>query len=344
MTNQYQKTAIIGIQSHLADAILSSEEIENKLAPLYDRLLLPEGRLELMTGIKERRYWPIGTLPSDIASDAAKKLIAKENINTEEIDLLIHASVCRDFLEPATASVVHAKLGLSKHAMAFDLSNACLGMLNAMVIAAQMIERNQIKTALIVGGENSAPLLFQTIDTLNKDLNITRKNIKKYIANLTIGSGACAILLGNREEYPTSPYLTHSTHRTHSDANHLCQGNGNAEQLMMETDSESLLQSGIKIALENWCAFREKTSPDINWAIGHQVGTAHEREVMKALELTNIKTHITYPFLGNTGSVALPITLEQFSQQEANTPEGHGVLLGIGSGLASIFLGVKWQN
>ena len=98
----------------ISDQEMTSEMIESSLSPLYKKLKLPEGRLELMTGIKSRRVWAAGTKPSDLSTLAAEKLFLKSKIPKADVDLLIHASVCRDFLEPATASVVHANLGLSK--------------------------------------------------------------------------------------------------------------------------------------------------------------------------------------------------------------------------------------
>src|SRR5690606_10419051 len=164
----------------------------------YDRLKLPAGRLELMTGIKERRMWDVGVAPSTLSAKAAQNLFEKNSDYHGEVDLLIHASVCRDFLEPSTASVVHDILKLNPNCTFFDLSNACLGVLNAVVVAANMIEHGSIKRALIVSGENSAPLLEQTIARILNDESINRKNIKKLFANLTIGSGAMAFTLTHK--------------------------------------------------------------------------------------------------------------------------------------------------
>ncbi|MEX1100009.1 MAG: 3-oxoacyl-ACP synthase III, partial [Bacteriovoracaceae bacterium] len=87
------------------DVFLSSDELEQKLSPLYNRLKLPFGRLELSTGIKQRGMFQ--TLnPSAISAKAAAKALELSSVKRNEIDLLVHSSVCRDFLEPSTASVV----------------------------------------------------------------------------------------------------------------------------------------------------------------------------------------------------------------------------------------------
>lgn len=329
----------------LSDKSVKSSDIETRLGSLYTKLKLPEGRLELMTGISERRMWEPGTKPSDLSTAAAKKCLAKSKIAASDVDLLIHASVCRDFLEPATASVVHANLGLSRSAMIFDLSNACLGVINAIVVAGNMIESGQIKTALIVSGENGGPLLENTVDELLNNPTIDRKNIKKYIANLTIGSAATAIMITHKDLSPDSPAVLGGAVETDSSANHLCRGDGNTHSLVMETDSEELLKYGVALGQSTWQKARAELSwenKNVDFVLTHQVGTAHEKLSLESLELNKIKTFRTYPFLGNTGSSALPITLMMADEQGLINKGENIALLGIGSGLSSIMLGVKW--
>lgn len=325
------------------EKLLSSDDIESRLQPIYQKLKLPAGRLELMTGIKTRGYWEPGTKPSTIATRAAQIIFETEKIDRDSIDLLIHASVCRDFLEPATASVVHANLKLSEHCQIFDLSNACLGVLSATRIAAELIEKGAIKRALIVSGENSGPLLQQTLQALENDQGLTRKSIKKYIANLTIGSAGLAWLLTHQDYAANKPRFIGGAGMTDSEANTLCQGDGNNESLMMETDSEALLEFGVRLARKTW----EKTKLSLQWShddvdyvVGHQVGSAHERLVLEALELHQKKTTTTYQRLGNTGSAALPLTLNQLLDSKPR-PGSKVMLLGIGSGLTSLMIGME---
>lgn len=343
----FQHTVFESYASYTADQSTTSEDIERRLAPLYQRLKLPEGRLELMTGIKERRHFKVGELPSTLSFEAGKRALDRRSIDPESIDLLIHASVCRNFLEPATASVVHHQLGLSPHCLFFDLSNACLGVLNALVVAATMIEKGQIKRALICSGENGAPLLEGTIKKLLNDESIDRKSVKKYFANLTIGSGAVAFILSHDSIAPEAPRLMGGSGMSKSDAVALCQGDGSPDSLMMETDSEALMHAGLELAKENWkkcqkaLGLNALNKGDFHWVIGHQVGKAHEELLSKELQVDHLRTHRTYPHLGNTGSAALPLTLvELFDSGEINKGE-RLALLGIGSGLSSLMLGVQ---
>lgn len=329
----------------LPDNIMTSEAIENELQEVYQRLKLPLGRLEMMSGIKARRFWPNGTLPSDLSTAAARKILDKNSCYSQSIDLLIHASVCRDFLEPSTASVVHSNLELGPECMIFDLSNACLGMISSLYQAASLIELGAIKRALIVSGENGGPLLWETINHLKNDSSMTRKKIKKYIANLTIGSAASALLLSHRSLAPQAPQILGGAWCNDTTANKLCRGDGNPHSLMMETHSEELLHHGIALAKKTW----EKTkraldisTEDISLVIAHQVGIAHEKLTMEAMGLAHRPTHISYDHFGNTGSSAISLTL--CLAQEAQKIHKNDLVLfaGIGSALASHFIGVKW--
>lgn len=302
---------------HLPEERISSEAIETRLDPLYRKLKLPHGRLELMSGIRERRVWPSGTRPSELSTKASEILLASHKVDRSEIGLLIHGSVCRDFLEPATSSVIHHSLGLNNDCMIFDLSNACLGVLSSMTIAAKMIEAGTINKALVVSGENGGPLLESTLRELLNNPDINRKSIKKYIANLTIGSAAVAVLMSGEKSESTPHKLLGGSNLTDSKAHVLCQGDGDTDNLTMQTDSEELLKAGIALASENIEGFLRALSwkrDDLDYVIGHQVGKAHEELTMKAMGLSEIETAITYDLLGNTGSAALPITLSHLEQ------------------------------
>ena len=93
----FNNVAIESIAYGLPEEVWTSADLEAKMATVYERLHLPEGRLELMTGIKERRFYPAGT-PASVASAQAGKAALAKSSEREEIDLLIHSAVCRDRL------------------------------------------------------------------------------------------------------------------------------------------------------------------------------------------------------------------------------------------------------
>lgn len=343
---RFQNVAIESLDYVLPDTVMTSAALESELATVYERLKLPRGRLELMTGIKERRFWDTDFKASQASYLAGDKVLKKSQFNREDIQLLIHSAVCRDRLEPATASYVHNLLGLSSSAQIFDVSNACLGFLNAMTIASSMIESGQIERALICSGENGWPLVDNTIKALHNP-KLTRQTIKPYFANLTIGAGAVAAVLCRKDLIKGDALVLHSASvATDTQHNHLCEGDTRENALEMQTDSEALLEAGIKVANKAWTYFVKEsgwTHQTADRIFTHQVGKAHTRALFGALNLDIKKDYSTFEFLGNVGSVSCPITLAHAIEHGAFKVGEKAALLGIGSGLSSLMMAIEWR-
>ncbi|MCK6551840.1 3-oxoacyl-ACP synthase III [Myxococcota bacterium] len=353
---KYRNVSIASLGWAMPPKAVTSAAIEDRLAPLYDRIGLVPGRLELMTGIRERRWWDEPIRPSDIATIAGAHALSRTGFDRARIGCLVHASVCRDFLEPATANVVHERLGLRPECQVLDVSNACLGVMSGMLLVANMIELGQIDAGLIVAGEDGRPLVDATIQRLVSDPTVTRKSIKGSFASLTIGSGGVAVLLTRSDlSGGTGHPILGATIRAATEHNRLCQGgasNGIGDTglaggggLDMSTDAEALLEAGIELAKRNYSALLE----ELAWSadhparvVTHQVGRAHQKALFDVLGLPFDKGFVTFDTLGNVGSVSLPISLALAAEQGFVAP-GHDVaLLGIGSGLSSVMMGVRW--
>lgn len=340
---KFASTCIESLGAALPDEVWTSAQIEERLRPLYERLKLPEGRLELMTGIRERRVWAPGTRPSDATAAAGRAALARSALRADQVELFIHAAVSRDMLEPATASFAHQKIGLPASAQIFDVSNACLGFLNSLTVAASMIEAGQIKCALVASGENGRPLVDQTLRTLLEQ-PLSRNAIKPYFANLTIGSGAVAAVVCHESLVRGRAHrLLGGVARAATQHSALCQGDTHGtEALAMQTDSEQMLIAGVELAGATWREFTAQHGADFARYICHQVGSTHRRKLYEALGLDEAKDFSTFEYLGNTGSVALPVTLAEAIEAGA-VREGDRVgLLGIGSGLNCLMLALEW--
>jgi 3-oxoacyl-[acyl-carrier-protein] synthase-3 len=349
---QYQNVCLEAVSYCLPEETVSSEEIERRLEPLYRRLRLPEGRLELMSGIRERRFWEPEALPSDKSIASGELAITAAGLDRQEIGVLIHGSVCRDYLEPATACRVHHGLGLSRRCVLYDVSNACLGLMNGVLQAANMIELGQVRAALVLGTESSRPLVETTIEALNRDVSLTRSSIKSAIASLTIGSASSAILLTHREQSRTGNRLLSAAVRANTDFHQLCQSGrdeavGSGMQPLMDTDSEQLMREGIATGVETFGEFLEAANwepADIGRTFCHQVGATHRKLMLESLGLAPERDFATFPWLGNTGSVALPVTLA-IGLQGGHVQAGDRIaMLGIGSGINCVMLAVHWQT
>ena len=349
---RYQNVCLEAVSYCLPDETVSSEELERRLEPLYRRLRLPEGRLELMSGIRERRFWEPGVLPSEKSIASGEWVIAAAGIERREIGVLIHGSVCRDYLEPATACRVHHGLRLPRRCVLYDVSNACLGLMNGILQAANMIELGQVRAALVLGTESSRALVETTIDALNRDLSLTRSSIKSAVASLTIGSASSAVLLTHRQQSRTGNRLLAAAVRANTDFHQLCQSGrdeavGSGMQPLMETDSEQLMREGIATGVETFRDFLEAADwqpADIGRTFCHQVGAAHRKLMLDSLGLAPERDFVTFPWLGNTGSVALPVTLA-IGLQGGHVHAGDRIaMLGIGSGINCVMLAVDWQT
>ncbi len=343
---RYSHVCLHGFGYEIPPVELTSTALEERLAPLYERLKLPAGRLELMTGITCRRLWHPGTRPSKGAVQAGKKALAFSGVPAAEIGCLLFTSVSRDMMEPATAAFVHRGLGLPGSCQIFDISNACLGFLNGMITLANMIELGQVKTGLVVAAETAEHLLESTIAHLLSDSTLTRKTVKPLFASLTIGSGAVALVMGDRRLSDSGHILVGGCCRAHTDHNDLCQGGRNAEQgTLMSTDSEVLLEKGIETAHHCWQDFKNELGwqgGDIDRFFCHQVGRAHARLLFERLQLNEQKNFETLPVLGNVGSVSAPITLAMGLAEGKLLAGERAAILGIGSGINSLMLGIEW--
>jgi 3-oxoacyl-[acyl-carrier-protein] synthase-3 len=349
---KYQNVCIESFGYVLPDETVSSMEIEARLEPLYQRLGLSPGLLEGMYGIRERRFWPVGTRPSEISIQSATKAIEAAGLDRSQIGALVHGSVSRDFLEPATACVVHHGLALSSACVAYDVSNACLGILNGMVQIAGMIELGQIRAGIVVGTECSRTLVENTIAWLNKNDALSLAQVNSAVASLTIGSGSVAVLLTDRLLSRNDNRLLAATTATYSAGYSRCQIEFDetkpGEQFrFMETDAARLIEEGILLLVENFGRILDEigwSRGDIDKTICHQVGSRPQRLGLESLQLDPARDFTTYQTLGNTAAVALPITMAMAGERQFLTPSSRVALIGLGSGINSIILGVDWQD
>jgi acyl-CoA:acyl-CoA alkyltransferase len=125
------------------------------------------------------------------------------------------------------------------------------------------------------------------------------------------------------------------------------EGQANAPPLLMQTDSESLMREGIaaaQTAFAQFCREMQWSPDDIDKTFCHQVGRAHHRLLFESLGLDQQKDFSTFEHLGNTGAVALPMTAAIGIENGRLQKGDHVALLGIGSGINVIMLGLDWQQ
>lgn len=344
---RYSNVFINGIGYELPPNVVTSEDLEARLAALYDKFHFKPGQLEAMTGIYERRFWDPGYRVSDGSVAAGRKAIAASGIDPREIGMLIYGGVCRDNLEPATACAVCDGLGLPPSAQVFDVSNACLGVINGMVLVANAISMGQIRAGMITSCETARDVVDLTVNRVLSAGDM--ETFKACIATLTGGSGAVAVVMADERLGAAGHRLVGGVARHASAFHRLCLWGPDAGcpvdgQHVMRTDAVGVLKNGVVLGGETYRDFQR----ELGWTeipdriICHQVGASHQKTILETLGIPPERDFTTFPYLGNIGTVSLPITAAIAEEREFLRP-GHRVgFFGIGSGLNCLMLGIDW--
>ena len=319
---------------------LTSAELMGRLQSTLERLNIRPQLLEEVAGIRERRIWGQPTQVAEIAAMAGEKALAASGVPRERMGLLVSTSVCRDFIEPSTASVVHGILGLPDTCQNFDLANACLAFLNGMDIAGQLIERGEIEYALIVDGEASDQITNSTVARLNEP-GTTAEQFRAEFASLTLGSGAVAMVLGRADLLPDGHRYLGSVTRAATQFSHLCRGTMDR----MVTDTKTLLEAGLDLAEKTYESARDAfgwSTGDIDEYVLHQVSAVHTTALLERLKLDPAKALVTFPEYGNVGPASVPLTLSRLEELGRLHRGSRVALMGIGSGLNCSMAEIVW--
>ncbi|MEM6733683.1 MAG: 3-oxoacyl-ACP synthase III [Myxococcota bacterium] len=336
----FDKVSIMSVSHIDAPHRISTDHLEKELAPLGDRLDVDWDMLRTLTGIEARHFWDEGVMPSQVATQAAELAIEEAGISRDKIGILINTSVCRDYIEPSTASIVHGNLGLAPDCMNFDLGNACLAFINGMQVAGNMIERDQVDYALIVDGEGSRGVIESTIQRmLNSDIDITE--FRDNYATFTLGSGAAAMVLARADLAPGGHRYRGGIHIAATEHSGLCRGQVDN----MQTDTKALLMAGLQLAKKGFRIAKEKMgwAPEVlDELVMHQVSKVHTEQLAAMLGLDLNKAHRLYPEHGNVGPASVPIVLSKAAKMGRIKPGNRVALMGIGSGLNVAMSEVIW--
>ena len=340
MTNnanfRFDDVAIVSIEACEAPIVVTSDEVDQRLAPFYERTDGKPGLLEGLAGIRERRMWPEGVSFTDAAAMAGEKAIVASGIDRSKIGLMVDTSVCRARLEPSSAVTVHHQLGLPSTCVNFDVVNACLGFVNAMQLAGAMIDAGQIDYALIVDGEGTREIYDNTINFLNEEGEGLSDIIANF-ASLTLGSGSAGMVLGKHSANPGSHRVLRGFFRAATQHHELCVGS--LEK--MTTDTRALLDAGTELAKLAW----DDAGSGDEWGgrdryIFHQVSEVHTNAMLGVLGVDPDKVPKTFPHYGNIGPAAIPITLA--SVTDTLQPGDSVLCMGIGSGLNAGVIELQW--
>ena len=329
-------TTMLSVCAVEAPIVVPSSAFDDRLAATYRRAGMKPGMLAERAGVVERRWWPTDVSFADAAAMAGAKALAEAGIIPAQVGIMINTSVSREYLEPSTAVAVHHQLGLPTSCLNFDLTNACLGFVNAIQLAGNMIDSGQADYAVLVDAEGSRYTQEVTLARLEGE-DATAEDLRSQFATLTLGSGAAAMVLGRADRHPEGHRVVGGVSRAGTEHHDLCVGDLDR----MRTDTKRLFEAGLALAVETWKdAKAEFDWQGIDWFVAHQTSVVHIRAMAAALGVDPSRFPLTLPTYGNMGPAAVPFTLARHADDLRS--QDRILLLGIGSGLNTSYAEIIW--
>jgi hypothetical protein len=203
---------------------------------------------------------------------AGAKAISESGVDPAGIGVMINTSVSRRYLEPSTAVAVHHALGLPRSCQNFDVTNACLGFVNGMEMAAAMIDAGHGRVRAGRQRRGLPAVQERTIDRLNRPDTVSPRTCCP-VRDPDPGLGRRAMVLGRADRHPEGHRLVGSVSRAGTEHHELCIGDND----MMRTDLKGLLDAGLELSVQMWA----EAAQEFDWAQGmsryvmHQVSKVH---------------------------------------------------------------------
>jgi 3-oxoacyl-[acyl-carrier-protein] synthase-3 len=319
------RIGITGLGTHVPERILTNDEL-SKLVDTTDEWIIER------TGIRERRIAAKEEALTDIARPAVLAALADADVEAEEIDLLICATVTPDMMFPTSSALLADELGMPR-AAAYDLLAGCTGFVYALAQAYAMLASGLSRRALVVGG-----------DVLSKILDWEDRSTL-----VLFGDGAGAVVMepvdhggflgfelgadGSGGEYLWYPG-SGSRHFENPDS--YVKMNGRevfkfATRVMVHSAHEILEECG-------------KTVDDIDVYIPHQANKRIIDYAVAKLGIPSEKTVVNVDRYGNTSSGSIPLALAD-ARDQGRLQDGVLVLMtGMGAGLTWGSALIEWTN
>jgi len=321
---------ITGIAGYVPPKVLTNADLE-KMVETNDEWI------RTRTGIRERHVTENGVASSDLATVAAKELLAQTDTDPGDIDLIVLASVTPDMFFPATACLVQDRIG-AKRAWGFDLSAACSGFAYALTVGAQFVGSGAHRKVMVIGSDAMSKIL----------------DYKDRATCVLFGDGAGAALLepardgegildflhdidgsgGNYLYMPGGGSLHPSSHETVEKNMHVVHQEGSqvfkyAVRRMAELATCLLERNGF-------------TAKDLALVVPHQANLRIIRAMQERLGLDDSKVMVNIDRYGNTTAGTIPLGLRD-AVAEGRLKKGDLVLLAaVGAGYTTGGVLLRW--
>jgi 3-oxoacyl-[acyl-carrier-protein] synthase-3 len=321
---------ITGVAGYVPPKVLTNADLE-KMIDTNDEWI------RTRTGIRERHIVENGTATSDLATEAAKALLAQTHTDPTEIDLIVLASVTPDMFFPATACLVQDRLG-AKRAWGFDLSAACSGFAYALTVGAQFVGSGAHKKVLVIGSDAMSKIL----------------DYKDRATCVLFGDGAGAVLLEPARDGEGVIDFSHDIDG--SGGNYLYMpGGGSLNPSTRETveknmhvvhqDGSQVFKYAVRRMAELATCLLERngfTKDDLALVVPHQANLRIIRAMQDRLGVDDSKVMVNIDRYGNTTAGTIPLGLRDAVQQ-GRLKKGDLVLLAaVGAGYTTGGVLLRW--
>lgn len=296
---------ISAVAAAVPDKILSNQDLE-KMVDTSDQWIVER------TGISRRHIVEKGVTSSDLATEAAAKLLKAKGLKPEEIDLIIVATITPDMQLPATACLVQHKLGASR-AWGFDVSAACSGFLYSLQVAVQFVASGAHKNVLVIGVDVMSSIIDYTdrktciifgdgggAVLVQPSLDESQGCFIDFVHEVDGSGGDALCLPGGGSKYPAS-------HDTVDQKLHFVHQDGAA---VFKFATRKMSELCVKLMERNGL-----TGKDIDLFVPHQ---ANLRIIKAAVERINApmeKVIVNLDEYGNTTAGTLPLALHSALEQ-----------------------------
>ena len=291
-------------------------------------------RFKTLTGIRQFRRTSPHQTASDLGFVAAEEIIQKKKINRETIGALVFVAHSTDYRRPATACVLHKRLGLCKECVAFDVSLGCSAFVYGIQIVCSLMVTSDIDRALLIVGETLTKMTYpkdKSVAMLFGDAGgavlLEKKQGMKIQGLLrTDGTGYRAIIA------PAGGFRN-----MHADTKPMMWDDGNERTLyntyMNGTDVFNFSINDVPEAVKDFLAKTNTTADDYDFYIMHQANYYIHKQLSKKLKIPLERMPVCLDHYGNTSSPAIPLTLcDRFGKSDEGVIKT--LMCGFGVGLS----------
>ncbi|GAA2137954.1 3-oxoacyl-ACP synthase III family protein [Actinomadura napierensis] len=331
------RARITAVAAHLPPRVVTSAEVEARVAAESPGYRSHPTIVERMTGIRARHVMDAGEQASDLAVAAARRVLAQRGTGADAVDLLIFGSASQDLIEPATAHIVAAKLGAS--CPVFDVKNACNSFLNGLQTADALIRTGQHERVLVCTGESPSRAIRWTV----RD----RAQFVDAFAGYTLSDGGAAMLV---EASPDGGifYRDFAAVSSAWEIGTLPAGGSmhprDPEFTYFKGDGRRLKDAFLAAGPEIFTTALEKTGltwDDFAVVAVHQVTLPYLEVLRAALGIPPDRLVVTLPEHGNVASASLPLQLATAVAAGRCGPGDRVALVGLAGGVS---LGVMFAE